>query len=226
VTSPPTPRPVTSPPTPHPGASCRGEWPDPGPLDLQDCNGKICLTEEDWTGFTDNWTVFLTKNSSVFLSDSLPGVGTYECRYEVSSTMSRERWCATIVPKYPDATVVALSRYRRLSPCHIQSSWIVSSTYDRTQYGYPYVRLNWDSSWQKNYTDGWGGNFPEALCRSAQNVKEFHSYLCFAYAFNCNLDFLSRDRFETALYAANGYKNDWRRFCRIVDYTICFRRPF
>jgi hypothetical protein len=190
-----------------------GEWPDPGPVDLQECNGRTCYAQGPSISWNDDDT------STIFLSDSMPGAGTYECRYEVTSTISAEGGCATIVPKYPDATVVALSRFRRLSPCHIQSSWIVSSTYDRTQYGYPYVRLNWDSDWEQNYTVGWY-NFPEGVCGGAQNVVEFHTFLCF-YGGYCHLDTIQANAFNNC-YAANGYNfSDPKTFCSICDYTNC-----
>jgi hypothetical protein len=97
----------------------------------------------------------------------------------------------------------------------------VSSTYDRTQYGYPYVRLNWDSDWEKNYKVGWT-DFPEKFCRGAQKVKEFHTFLCFYGDDSCAPEAFQSDAFNNC-YAANGYnRSDPKTFCRICDYTICF----
>jgi hypothetical protein len=195
--------------------SCEGDWPDPGPIDAQSCN--------QWcdTGGVNGVGRFYDM-STIFLSDALPGIGSYECRYEVAkAATSFEGGCKTVVPKYNDTTVVALSRYRRLSPCHIQTSWIVSSTYDRSQYGYPYVRLNWDSDYEQgSYTDGWTGS-PHDFCASASGVREFHTFLCF-YGDACH----GALQFEVSAlnncYYMNGYnKSDPRTACLVCDYTIC-----
>jgi hypothetical protein len=197
--------------------SCLGSWPDPGTFSAQSCNGQVCYTGGvNRTGRTYNDT------STIVLADALPGLSSYECRYAVTKTISSGGGCATIVPKYNDATVVALSRYRRLSPCHIQSSWIVSSAYDRTQYGYPYVRLTWDRDYESSYTDGWYES-PESACGGSETmVREFHSYLCFYGNSDCAPDVLSYISYNNCYYM-NGYnKSDPRTACAVCDYTICW----
>lgn len=191
--------------------ACRGKWPDPGPL--RNCINGGCNTEYSQP-FDFNET-----SGDVTLTHYLPGNGEdYTCRYKTMSTESWEGGCAGIVPKFPKVTVMALSKYRKLSPCHIQTAWIVSSTYKRKQYGYPKVRL----APENNSTRDWQilhSGTPSYWCPTS-GVKEFHSFVCF-YDGDCHVD-TNANAYNNCYYLNSTFVGGvQKRAGSVCDYTIC-----
>ena len=195
--------------------ACTGKWPDPGILG--NC-ARSCTTFG--IGVTTT-TEYNESSGDIFLTNFLPGNGQdYSCRYKVTKTSSVEGGCAGVVPTYSDVTVLALSKYRKLSPCHIQSAWIVSSTYERTKYGYPKVRLAPENiSSLRNWSDTFAGR-PSSFC--SQGVKKYHSFVCFYPGYCHVITNPAADAYNNCYYLNGTHKGgELKRAGAACDYTVC-----